>query len=218
MESYEEERERQIRENAEFLASLGIEKLAPPESRAPRAKRTTGCERDDDDDDGDYAPRRDFGIRKRSKTVSYRDDDCYASMAPERKLTRGKSTPRTGRKARRENPGRRVIGGRIYDSTLGKTCHQCRQKTTDRKIACSNADCTQAMDYKCLLNRYNEDADIIDQLLWTCPKCRGICNCSFCMKKRGKLPTGQLAKFIKLNGIEAAKEAIMTDHISDTVL
>ncbi|KAJ3082584.1 hypothetical protein HK102_001583 [Quaeritorhiza haematococci] len=28
----------------------------------------------------------------------------------------------------------RVVGGRVYDSVNGTSCHQCRQKTTDPKV------------------------------------------------------------------------------------
>ncbi|KAJ2713219.1 hypothetical protein H4R19_002359 [Coemansia spiralis] len=214
MGSYEDERQEQIRENAEFLASLGIEKLVPAAARAPRPKRAPAGDRDEDD----YTPWRDFDIRKRSKVISYCDDDHFESIAPTRKRARTKSGPLAGRTVRRKDAGRRIVGGRVYDSALGSTCHQCRQKTTDRKIACSNDSCTLAMDHKCLLNRYSEDAEALDRSSWTCPKCRGICNCSFCMKRRGKMPTGQLSTFIKLNGIEAAKEAIMADTISHTII
>ncbi|PIA14937.1 hypothetical protein COEREDRAFT_82361 [Coemansia reversa NRRL 1564] len=211
MASYEEERERQIRENSEFLASLGIEKLVVNQKRVAPKKRV--LEHDGDNDD--YRPSRDFGIRKRSKTISYREDDYYRAAAPV-KMKSAKS--KSGLVKRRADAGHRIIGGRVYDSQLGKTCHQCRQKTMDKKIACSNPSCNLMMDYRCLINRYNEDANVIDHSEWTCPKCRNICNCSFCMKKRGKRPTGQISTFIKLNGIEAAKKAIMTDNISPTVI
>ncbi|KAJ2799443.1 hypothetical protein H4R20_004436 [Coemansia guatemalensis] len=211
MTSYEEERERQIRENAEFLASLGIEKLIV--NQKPAAPRKRAVERDGDNDD--YRPSRDFGIRKRAKTISYRENDYYQAATPSKKKY---SKSKSGSAKRRADAGHRIIGGRVYDSQLGKTCHQCRQKTMDQKIACSNPSCNLMMDYKCLINRYNEDANIIDHSEWTCPKCRDICNCSFCMKKRGKRPTGQLSTFIKLNGVEAAKKAMMTDEISSTVI
>ncbi|ORY48088.1 hypothetical protein BCR33DRAFT_714525 [Rhizoclosmatium globosum] len=49
------------------------------------------------------------------------------------------------------------------------------------------------MDNLCLEGRYGENVDVERvKGTWVCPKCRGICNCSFCMAKRGKQPTGQL--------------------------
>ncbi|KAJ3080971.1 hypothetical protein HDU99_006918 [Rhizoclosmatium hyalinum] len=97
-------------------------------------------------------------------------------------------------------------GGRIYDSVNGTSCHQCRQKTLDPKVKCTNiityrapdgtetkSQCTLMMDNLCLEGRYGESVDVERAKgTWVCPKCRGICNCSFCMAKRGKQPTGQL--------------------------
>ncbi|KAJ2815306.1 hypothetical protein IWW50_006865, partial [Coemansia erecta] len=209
MESYEEERERQVRENAEFLASLGLEK----HNVKPAPKKRVKAKNEDEDS---YAPKREFNTRKRSKPISYFDDEYTYTARSYSKKKKKSSTGGLG--IRRANPGRRIVGGRVYDSEKGHTCHQCRQKTMDNKIACANDHCTLMMDYKCLLNRYNEDANELDHDTWTCPKCRGICNCSFCMKKRGRAPTGQLATFIKLNGVEAAKQAIGAKKISSNVL
>ncbi|CAG8595963.1 1050_t:CDS:2, partial [Paraglomus occultum] len=56
------------------------------------------------------------------------------------------------------NPGRRVIGGRVYDSELGTTCHQCRQKTTEEKVSCTyvlsdGSLCPVMFDERCLMGR-----------------------------------------------------------------
>ncbi|KAI9468785.1 hypothetical protein LPJ78_002462 [Coemansia sp. RSA 989] len=201
MASYEEEREQQIRANAEFLASLGIEKLCP--KKQPKRRKAK--------DEDEYLPVRSYDIRDRSKRVSYSDD--YKSPPRYKRAKSKQSKP----SLRRSNPGRRIVGGRVYDSTKGRTCHQCRQKTMDDKMVCTNDHCTLMMDYTCLLNRYNEHWEQLDHSTWTCPKCRNICNCSFCMKKRGKAPTGQLSTFIKLNGIEVAKSTIGAEDISQTV-
>ncbi|KAJ2854382.1 hypothetical protein GGI22_004514 [Coemansia erecta] len=209
MPSYEDERARQMRENAEFLASLCIGKLVPEERAAPR-KRVLKT-RDTDE----YAPTRDFNIRKRSRSVSYREKDYYADLEHSRPKSKKRSG---GPKLRRTDPGRRIVGNRVYDSKLGHTCHQCRQKTVEKKIHCSRDTCNVMFDYRCLLIRYNEDAESIDHSDWLCPKCRGTCNCSFCMKKRGKQPTGQLSTFIKINGSNRAKALIETENINPDVL
>ncbi|KAJ2442565.1 hypothetical protein GGF42_006912, partial [Coemansia sp. RSA 2424] len=214
MASYEEERARQIRENAEFLASLGIENPVPS---TPKPKRQAPKKLSEE---GEYKPEFEYSIRARTRKISYRDDDYYRGVSghhttSKNKKKQGGSGPR---RAKGKDLGRRIIGNRIYDSKLGSSCHQCRQKTIEKKIKCSSDACTIMFDYKCLLIRYNEDADTIDHSGWTCPKCRGVCNCSFCMKKRGKRPTGQLSVFVKLNGEYAAKQAIMCDAISDAVL
>ncbi|XP_052205184.1 uncharacterized protein LOC127810010 [Diospyros lotus] len=41
---------------------------------------------------------------------------------------------------------------------------------------------------------------------WSCPKCRGICSCSVCMKKRGHRPTGILVHTAKENGFSSVSE------------
>ncbi|KAG7650914.1 putative transcription factor C2H2 family [Arabidopsis thaliana] len=107
---------------------------------------------------------------------------------------------------RTTNPGVRVVGGRIYDSSNGKTCHQCRQKTMDFVASCKamkkDKQCTINFCHKCLINRYGENAEEVAKLDdWICPQCRGICNCSFCRKKRGLNPTGVLAHKAKASGL-----------------
>ncbi|KAJ2660155.1 hypothetical protein IWW48_003102 [Coemansia sp. RSA 1200] len=210
MPSYEDERARQMRENAEFLASLQIGSIVPVKAAAPKR---VAKPRDNDE----YKPIREYNIRKRSKLVSYRENDGYIDTSYAYKRSKGKKGS-AGGKLRRADPGRRVVGNRVYDSKLGHTCHQCRQKTIETKIHCSSSTCNVMFDYRCLLVRYNEDAETIDHSSWLCPKCRGICNCSFCMKKRGKRPTGQLSTFIKANGCDAAETAIKADNINPGVL
>ncbi|XP_042519407.1 uncharacterized protein LOC122093188 [Macadamia integrifolia] len=110
-------------------------------------------------------------------------------------------------------PGVRVVGGRIYDRENGKTCHQCRQKTMDFSASCKNRKndnlCPQKFCHKCLLNRYGEKAEEMAMLdEWKCPKCRGICNCSVCMKRRGHQPTGLLVHTAKATGFSSVSEML----------
>ncbi|KAG0484787.1 hypothetical protein HPP92_008668 [Vanilla planifolia] len=114
---------------------------------------------------------------------------------------------------RSKNPGVRVQGGRIYDPELGKTCHQCRQKTMDFAASCKvvegNKPCTIQFCHKCLLNRYGENAEEVSNLDdWRCPKCRGVCNCSFCMRKKGHKPTGILVHTAKHTGFSSVHEML----------
>ncbi|KAA8542680.1 hypothetical protein F0562_023821 [Nyssa sinensis] len=107
----------------------------------------------------------------------------------------------------------RLMHGRIYDSEKGKTCHQCRQKTMDVTALCKNQSenmqCSFHFCHKCLLNRYGEKAEEVAALGdWKCPKCRGICNCSLCMKKRGCLPTGRLVHTAKATGFSSVAEML----------
>ncbi|CAM0949308.1 unnamed protein product [Alopecurus aequalis] len=111
-------------------------------------------------------------------------------------------------------PGVRLVGGRIYDPENGKTCHQCRQKTTDFAVACKQPQkkglCPIHFCHKCLLNRYGENAEeMTKEEAWTCPRCRGICNCSFCRKKKGETPTGILAHAAKAWGHSSVHELLI---------
>lgn len=89
---------------------------------------------------------------------------------------------------------------------FGTTCHQCRQKTDDLKTVCRNESCIGIRGQfcgPCLRNRYGES--VKDALLdpdWSCPPCRNICNCSFCMVKRGRRCTGQMINVARQNGFK----------------
>ncbi|XWS75439.1 hypothetical protein CRYUN_Cryun01aG0088300 [Craigia yunnanensis] len=109
--------------------------------------------------------------------------------------------------------GIRVVGRRIYDSEDGKTCHQCRQKTKDFSAPCKNLkrnkQCCMKYCHKCLLNRYGEKAEEVTLLVdWKCPKCREVCNCSCCMKKKGYKPTGMLVHTAKATGYSSVSELL----------
>lgn len=131
------------------------------------------------------------------------------------------------RAKRTKSPGVRVIGGRIYDSENGKTCHQCRQKTMDLAASCTNMKgdklCTIKFCHKCLINRYGEKAEeVMLKGDWKCPRCRGLCNCSVCMKKKGLKPTGLLVHTAKATGYSSVSEMLLVngseclDHAKDT--
>ncbi|XP_022155055.1 uncharacterized protein LOC111022193 isoform X2 [Momordica charantia] len=120
------------------------------------------------------------------------------------------------RAKRTKSPGVRVIGGRIYDSENGKTCHQCRQKTMDFAASCMNKKgeklCTIKFCHKCLLNRYGEKAEEVMLMEdWHCPKCRDLCNCSVCMKKKGLKPTGLLVHTAKATGFSSVSEMLQVN-------
>ncbi|KVH92329.1 Zinc-finger domain of monoamine-oxidase A repressor R1 [Cynara cardunculus var. scolymus] len=134
---------------------------------------------------------------------------------------------------RNKSPGVRVIHGRVYDSQNGTTCHQddccfarfvvlymlsdfiemCRQKTCVVSVNCKNQarakPCTLKYCYTCLLNRYGEKAEdvaLLDE--WNCPRCRDVCNCSICMKKRGHQPTGMLVQMAKAGGFSSVSDML----------
>ncbi|KAM3607331.1 uncharacterized protein V6R79_005802 [Siganus canaliculatus] len=95
---------------------------------------------------------------------------------------------------------------KVYNSSTGSTCHQCRQKTTDTKTNCRNPECVGVRGQfcgPCLRNRYGEE--VRDALLnpeWHCPPCRGICNCSFCRARDGRCATGVLVYLAKYHGYD----------------
>ncbi|XP_061579493.1 cell division cycle-associated protein 7a [Cololabis saira] len=95
---------------------------------------------------------------------------------------------------------------KVYNTSTGSTCHQCRQKTTDTKTNCRNPECLGVRGQfcgPCLRNRYGEE--VRDALLnpeWQCPPCRGICNCSFCRAREGRCATGCLIYLAKYHGFD----------------
>jgi hypothetical protein len=99
---------------------------------------------------------------------------------------------------------------KVYDRTNGTTCHQCRQKTIDTKTVCHNINCRGVRGQfcgPCLLNRYGEEIKeaLLDKT-WVCPPCRRICNCSFCLPKRGKPPTGIMIHEARDAGFDSVME------------
>lgn len=121
---------------------------------------------------------------------------------------------------RNSSPGIRLVGNRIYDSVDGKSCHQCRQKTRDFMAGCKITQkdklCPINFCHKCLSNRYGEKAEEVSLLEdWKCPKCRGICNCSLCMKKRGCQPTGQLVHTAKATGYSSVRDMLQITGINN---
>lgn len=97
-----------------------------------------------------------------------------------------------------------------YDPEYGSSCHQCRQKTLDFKTICRGDECVGVRGQfcgPCLRNRYGED--IKEALLdpnWSCPPCRGICNCSICRRRSGKCCTGILVHLAKDSGYSNAAD------------
>ena len=79
---------------------------------------------------------------------------------------------------------------KIRDSESGTTCHQCRIKTMDTKTICRSGRCTGNRGMfcgSCLKNRYGQDAcKALKNPNWWCPPCLNICNCSICLKRKGK--------------------------------
>ncbi|XP_061665739.1 cell division cycle-associated 7-like protein isoform X2 [Syngnathoides biaculeatus] len=93
---------------------------------------------------------------------------------------------------------------KIWDKDNGSSCHQCRQKTLDTKTVCRSGFCSAGKGQfcgPCLKNRYGEDVcTVLLDPTWSCPICRGMCNCSLCRKKEGRCATGILVGLARYNG------------------
>ncbi|KAG0587227.1 hypothetical protein KC19_2G150000 [Ceratodon purpureus] len=127
-------------------------------------------------------------------------------------------------KNRNSNPGRRIQGGRIYDSSLGRTCHWCRQKTVEHHVKCRK--CTIYYCGPCLMNRNGENVmeELAEGVRWLCPKCRNgcgpgcenCCNCGPCRKASGKTPTGQLIREARNAGFLNAHDYLVHLNTGET--
>uniref|UniRef100_UPI0037E7E007 cell division cycle-associated 7-like protein n=1 Tax=Semicossyphus pulcher TaxID=241346 RepID=UPI0037E7E007 len=99
---------------------------------------------------------------------------------------------------------------KIWDKENGSSCHQCRQKTLDTKTVCRSGVCVGVKGQfcgPCLKNRYGEDVrDVLLDPTWSCPICRGMCNCSLCRKKEGRCATGILVGLARYNGHDNVHE------------
>nr|XP_061808418.1 cell division cycle-associated 7-like protein [Nerophis lumbriciformis] len=99
---------------------------------------------------------------------------------------------------------------KIWDKDHGSSCHQCRQKTLDTKTVCRSGFCSAGKGQfcgPCLKNRYGEDVrTVLLDPTWSCPICRGMCNCSLCRKKEGRCATGILVGLARYNGHDNVHE------------
>ncbi|XP_071704278.1 uncharacterized protein [Rutidosis leptorrhynchoides] len=156
--------------------------------------------------------------KKKTKTPPVQTESTLPKTPPKD----SNNNPSASTPKRTKSPGVRVVGNRIYDSKNGKTCHQCRQKTMDFVASCTHQmdnkkQCTLNVCRSCLLNRYGENAEEAVALGdWKCPRCRGICNCSFCMKKRGCGPTGMLIHTAKKNGFASVSNLLNMNGTAGT--
>merc|ERR1712130_739523 len=98
------------------------------------------------------------------------------------------------------------FGEKVYNQTIGTTCHQCRQKTTDTKTICRSGHCVGVRGQfcgRCIEIRYGEDCkEALLNPTWACPPCRGFCNCSICRNRKGKGATGILIQLAQAKGYD----------------
>jgi len=105
-----------------------------------------------------------------------------------------------------------IQGRKTYNTNIGTTCHQCRQKTIDTKTICRSGECQGVRGQfcgSCLRNRYGED--IKEALMdpnWRCPPCKNFCNCSICRNRSGKGATGILIHLAMSHGYDNVADYI----------
>jgi len=102
------------------------------------------------------------------------------------------------------------LGSKVYNQSIGTTCHQCRQKTVDTKTICRSGECVGVRGQfcgRCLEIRYGEDAkEALMDPNWKCPPCRNFCNCSICRNRNGKGATGMLIQLAQAKGFDNVAE------------
>lgn len=122
------------------------------------------------------------------------------------------------------------VGGRVYDSELGVTCHWCRQKTVETHVtcvgeACAGARLPVAFCRMCLSNRHGEDIDeAVASGCWMCPRCRGscgegcvtCCNCGPCRKKAGLAPTHQIIGLARSHGFDNVHDYLVHQNTGES--
>ncbi|KAK6128530.1 hypothetical protein DH2020_037739 [Rehmannia glutinosa] len=148
-----------------------------------------------------------------NRSVSGKKERVKSSQKKESKLQ--VNAVSTSPAKRNKSPGIRVVGGRIYDSVNGKTCHLVSSLFSFYAIDARLANAVLASllySYYHFQLRYGEKAEEVAALgEWSCPKCRGICNCSVCMKKRGHQPTGILINTAKATGFSSVSEMLLNE-------
>ena len=175
-------------------------------SQKPEDKEKLGSEKWNVDGDGRH--------RLAEEYSDYDSDDYEIYEAQQAKR-------RTGGKQASKDPNSSVLmpeeitdkmlervidrfGDKIYNQSIGTTCHQCRQKTIDMKTICRSGFCVGVRGQfcgRCLALRYGEDArEALMDPEWKCPPCRNFCNCSICRNRNGKGATGILINLAHAKG------------------
>ncbi|KAL1833733.1 hypothetical protein ACET3Z_003384 [Daucus carota] len=110
-------------------------------------------------------------------------------------------------------------GHRIYDQYEGKHCHQCRQATVGRHTMCSKCKTVEGqLCGDCLFTRYGENVvEANENSSWTCPVCRGICNCSRCRRAKGWVPTGDIYWKVKKQGFKSVAHYLIETRMEHKI-
>ncbi|CAG8788630.1 12023_t:CDS:2, partial [Cetraspora pellucida] len=211
--AYERERLERIEQNRALLAKLGLINfsLSPPKPKRP-SRRQIDSEESQQEEHVRTPSRKSPRIQQMKPRYNLRVKSYQPIYAPStlRRVIRPKVSKSSKPKYKvlgRNNQGRRFYGGRIYDSEIGSTCHQCRQKTIEEKVQCTNV-LENGMLCKVMMDeRYGETLEEARSSgEWNCPKCRGVCNCSFCRRKKGLPATGILKHLALARGYNSVME------------
>lgn len=215
---YEESRAQRIKQNMDRMKSLGIldlSKKLKPEPKRQIAKTLSQKKKPARDD----PPRRSNRLQEMPR-VSYFEKKTERKGIPvkivEIHIEEGEN-PETYTEEQEKLLGDCKIpwtlfvdgydeeGQRIYDPFEGKSCHQCRQKTRGLRTECSKCKIgTGQFCGDCLYMRYGENVTEVNQNPnWTCPVCRGICNCSRCRREKGWAPTGNVYRKVERLGFRS---------------
>ncbi|XP_061373413.1 uncharacterized protein LOC133315767 [Gastrolobium bilobum] len=108
-------------------------------------------------------------------------------------------------------------GERIYDAVKGESCHQCRQKTLCQHTSCNKCELSQGqLCGDCLYTRYGENViEANHDPKWTCPACRGICNCSRCRREEGWMPTSNIYRKVTKLGFKSVAHYLIKTRRSE---
>ena len=165
------------------------------------------------------------------KKINYAEDGAPTREENREQIqqrSRKNATTTTTRVARRSVYS---VGGRVYDSEKGTTCHWCRQKTVETHVECVGDECQNGTSRPvqfcgmCLRNRHGEDIDLaVASGCWLCPKCRKscgpgcdlCCNCGPCRKKAGLSPTHQVIRIARENGFDNVHDYLVWEKVGGT--
>ncbi|KAK3587992.1 hypothetical protein CHS0354_014512 [Potamilus streckersoni] len=199
----------EVRRNPSRSARFNPEANSPPRTRGRRGSVSSSISSSSSSSPDNKLVVRFGFFGKRSIAP---DDDSYEDDRDEEDLLLPKRVHRVDREIKAadeitEEDLKLVamfVSDKKYDSIYGTTCHQCRQKTDDMKTICRSGNCFGVRGQfcgPCLRNRYGEDAkEVLKNPNWICPPCRGVCNCSFCRKRKGKTCTGILIHIAREHG------------------
>ncbi|TKY59138.1 Cell division cycle-associated 7 protein [Spatholobus suberectus] len=94
------------------------------------------------------------------------------------------------------------------------------QKTLGEHTSCNKCELLQGQFCgDCLYTRYGETVlEANNKAKWTCPPCRGICNCSRCRRGKGWMPTGNIYNKVSKLGFKSVAHYLIKTRRSELLL